>query len=194
MIELKEEHFIGKGKNRVCYQHPVHKDICIKITQKNHKRKYDENEKEYKYFTKHLKNKDADLPISAPSNWVETNKGKGLCYKLILDFDGNISKSLEYVLKNNQFSMKEAIEEMKKLKQVFCEHMISPTEVNPENILLQKLSEKKHRLVLVDGLGTSNIIPAFYISKKLGQNQIARRFDRRIQKMEEQTLLEPVTA
>lgn len=180
MIELKEEHFIGEGKERLCFLHPDHKNICIKISKSSRNRKYEENEKEYMYFNKYLKKMSGSLPISEPVKWVNTNLGRGLMYHLIRDFDGSISKSIYTLITENELSVKQAALEMESLKQEFCEKRISPIDLNPRNILLQKLSHNKHRLVLIDGYGINNIIPVVHLSKIFGKKHIIRRFDRHI--------------
>ena len=188
MIELKAEHFIGKGKERLCYQHPNHENLCIKISQKSRNRKYEENEKEFSYFNKHLKGS-SNLPISEPVDWVQTNLGRGLTFQLIRDHDGSISKDLKTLIAQNQLSYDDAIIGMEQLKQEFCEKMISVIDLNLGNLLLQKISDDEHRLIMIDGFGIKNMIPVLYLSKFLGRKEITRRFDRYIKELMKQ--LEP---
>lgn len=185
MIKLNDQFFIGQGKNRVCYKHP-HKDkVCIKITLPNAHRDYDENEKEYSYIKKLLKNKDIPLPIAKPLDWVETNFGRGLEYELIQDYDGKTSQTMDYVLNNNLLSVDEIIVEMERLKESFCRALLSPIEVSMVNILFQRTSATTYRLVFIDGYGLKNFHPIMYLSKALRRWQIRKRFDARINELRE---------
>ena len=183
MIILKEELLIGTGKERYCFQHPNDDNLCIKISKETRNRKYEENKKEYDYFNKYFRWNEQTLPIAKPFQWISTNLGEGLCYEKIQDYDKKTSRTLKALLANNAISQEKIITEMMLLKEEFVEKLIYPIDLNLGNIAFQRLSENQYRLVLIDGYGTTNIVPAMTISKKLGRKQIARKFDKQINKL-----------
>ncbi|OED44765.1 hypothetical protein ACH42_06740 [Endozoicomonas sp. (ex Bugula neritina AB1)] len=84
------------------------------------------------------------------------------------------------MLDNNQIKLESVIVELLILKDEFVNKLIYPIDLNLNNIVFQRITEHKHRLVLVDGYGITNIFPAISISKKLARKQIMRKFDRHI--------------
>lgn len=102
MLILKEEDFVGKGNERACYLHPEDKNKAVKVTYENNNRKKSKQTKiEVAYYKKLLKR--------GLTNWkhlpkfygeINTNKGKGFVVEIIRDYDGEISKTFAYYLKD----------------------------------------------------------------------------------------------
>ena len=183
MIILEDTDFIAKGNERACYLYPENPNKTIKITFENNKRKKNKQSKiEIKYYKQ--------LSKRGFSNWkhlpqyfgeIKTNKGSGFVVELIRDYDGEISKSFEYYLKQNG---KQAYEkELNEYKQYFLDNcIICNYGMMPKNILLRKNSENNFDLVLIDGLGDvahltiQNKIPYF------ARKRILRRWEKFIKK------------
>lgn len=168
MLILKEEDFVGKGNERACYLHPEDKNKAVKVTYENNNRKKSKQTKiEVAYYKKLLKR--------GLTNWkhlpkfygeINTNKGKGFVVEIIRDYDGEISKTFAYYLKEN--GLDKYKKELADYKQYFLDNkIIFNFGMMPKNILLRKNSETEFDLVLIDGLGDvshltiQNIIPYF---------------------------------
>ena len=96
IIELSDDLIIGKGRDRICYEHPYNKNLCIKISINSNK----QSKREVSYF-KFLTQKQVDLSkISIFQGYVITNLGKGYTFDLIRDKNGNVSKTLRECLES----------------------------------------------------------------------------------------------
>lgn len=84
---------------------------------------------------------------------ISTNLGDGFVVELIRDYDGQISKSLEWQL-NNGLAHSKLLGYLNELKTYFLENLIIFNyDMSIKNLLFQKVSKNKARLVLIDGLG-----------------------------------------
>ena len=95
IIHLNKSLIIAKGMRRTIYSHPDNPNQCLKI--KHHKR-IDENKIDIKYY-QHLQNRGASFKhIARFQGEQNTNKGNATVFDLIKDYDGKISKTLQYYL------------------------------------------------------------------------------------------------
>jgi len=145
MIYLYKEHFLGSGSKRDVYFHPRDKDLCIKIqrsagTQNLNEElflnKYEHNDIFPEYFGR-----------------VSTNLGIGLIFKIVKDYDGTTSKSLDYYLINHIISRSNALEFIKKIEDEVIKNKYLIHDGAIHNILLQKTAENIFRPILIDGFG-----------------------------------------
>lgn len=172
LIELDDSLIIGKGSERVCYQHPNDSNLCIKIRYRI-KRSRDESEREFEYAQRFVK-QGLKVPLALPVEWVETNLGRGLVFPLIRDDNGEISSALDRV------------EDKQLLEQVFTEfaqilltNTISVTDLRIQNLVLQR-TKTGPRVVMVDGYGyTNDFLKNLYrITKFVTFQQTKRRLER----------------
>ncbi|MCW8329579.1 YrbL family protein [Photobacterium sp. SDRW27] len=177
MLALTDDLLIGKGTERECYRHPTATNQCIKIRW-NKQRKANESVREYLYFKYFCKSRLLDIPIAKPLNWVETNRGKGLIYELITDYDQQISRSLKYMLENDLITRDLAAEKLVQLREQLIHHNIAVTDVTKQNVACQFITPTEFRLVLIDGYGFSNFLPVALFSQRLSRKQIERRVNR----------------
>jgi len=179
MIKLSKSDFIGKGRCRSAYIHPQDKNKCIKtIHLKERKKCIKESNKEAKYF-KYLNKKNIDFSM-IPKYYgeVNTDKGKGLVFELVRDFDGEISKSLDYYFENEE-KMKlisKPFEKLQDLKNYIIKNQILSRDIRFPNILYKKLSESDGIYILIDGVGNSELIPFSQWFSKLNKAKILRRW------------------
>ncbi len=175
MIEITSTP-IGEGRGRAVYVHPQDKNKAIKIGKKN--RMPTESKREIKYYNQLRKRKKISWK-HLPSFYgeVATNKGHGIVVELIRDYDGKISKRLDYYMKKNGFSVYE--KEWEEFKSYFVnENIVIINDLTPENILLKKIDQHQSVLMLIDGMGDTVAIDILNYSNYLLKRKILRRFAR----------------
>lgn len=154
IIELSDDLIIGKGRDRICYEHPAIFNLCIKISITTDKQSL----REMRYF-KFLKGKQTDLSkISTFLGKVKTNKGLGYSFDLIRDYDGKVSKTLLQSLESNECSMQRIRPLISELKQYLMTNKICVRDISPSNISCQKTKDGIN-LFIIDGVSNSNINP-----------------------------------
>lgn len=161
-LYLCNELLIARGGERACYSHPLDKNCIIKVTEKT----IEDNKQnllEYKYYL-YLKNKKVNfLNIARCFGWTETNLGQGLIFQKILDYNLEVSKSFRFYLRNNILSKIEEKRLLKELEIYLCENKILFIDVSTVNVLCQKLSKDKYKLIIIDGLGARRLNYKFYM-------------------------------
>ncbi|QDF29534.1 YrbL family protein [Halarcobacter anaerophilus] len=183
MLILEDKDFIAKGSERACYLHPKDNNKTVKVTYENNKReKNKQSQKEISYY-KQLQKKGLKNWKHLPQYFgeVKTNKGHGFIIELIKDYDGQVSKSFAYYLKEND--VEKYKRELEKYKQYFIDNcIIFNYGMMPKNILLRKNSETDFDLVLIDGLGD---VSHFTLPNKIpyfARRRINRRWDKFVNK------------
>ncbi len=96
MLVLKK--FIGKGATRICFEHPVCPEKCVKVAVRF--RDADKLKAELKtYF--YVKSYLGEYVPNYDNPLADTNLGKGLVCELLRDDDGSYSRTLaDYWVKN----------------------------------------------------------------------------------------------
>lgn len=152
MLVLKEEDLLAKGGERLCFVHPLDATKVIKIVY-THGVHNNQNELEFNYYAILKKRKVDFSHLVQCYDYIQTNKGKGLVFDRVLDYDGQASKSFRYYLANKLIP----IDEQKKLLEEFRiyleKNLILFVDTSLTNIFAQKISNNKFKIVIVDGLG-----------------------------------------
>ncbi|MCT4591241.1 MAG: YrbL family protein [Carboxylicivirga sp.] len=161
MIKIDENKYIGRGQFQKCYVHPENENICLKI-------KVDPNhvdprvDREIKYYKK-IQKKAANLSFLAKYHGeVETNLGMASAFDLIRDeTTNNVSLSLYSYLRmeKSPFSHELFIAELEKLKQKLIQNKIVARDLSGANICCKILKDNSIEMVLIDGVGHTNVIP-----------------------------------
>jgi hypothetical protein len=153
-IQLSDSLIIGKGRDRICYEHPTAYGQCIKISKTNDK----QSMREMSYFS-FLKRKNTDLSkISTFLDSVETSKGLGYAFLLIRDHDGKISKTLRQRLQSKEFTTDDIRPLLSDLKKYLINNKICVKDISPSNISCQ-ITVTGINLMIIDGVSNSNINP-----------------------------------
>lgn len=147
LIDLTNAIVIGKGSERICYQHPNDPNLCIKVRYRV-KRSRDESEREFDY-AQSLKRPDL-APYALPIEWVETSGGKGLIFPLIRDGDGSLSMALGKL--NDKSKLAGLFDDF--AESILANHL-SVTDLRLQNLVLQKNNDGE-RIVMIDGYGFTN--------------------------------------
>ncbi|MBW6510037.1 MAG: PhoP regulatory network YrbL family protein [Desulfuromonadales bacterium] len=183
----------AQGGNRLCYVHPEDSKLCIKVrrpdfTLADRRRKkgflkkirplssFDDNLEEFKVMGE-LKKHYAETifqHISRCYGFVETDMGKGLVSELIRNTDHRISQTLKkYIWEFGVTgSLKTAIES---LLEVWKHELVPSRDLLLHNIVVQQDAEKIIRLVVIDGLGNTGLIPLRYLPRSWQMQKIERK-------------------
>ena len=178
IIDIDSSDFVGKGLHRECYVHPKNENLCIKIVVSgDHK----ECQREQNYY-RFLESRNISWEMLARFyGIVETNVGQGSVFDLIRNHDGSISKTLEYYLTTNEkteshyFELSKAIS---LLKTYLYQQKIITMTLKSKNILFKKMSHKAARLVIIDNIGNSDLIPICDYSAYFSRKKILRKWMR----------------
>jgi len=186
MILLNASDFVGKGLHRECYIHPDNEQHCIKVVVAGD---LSESKREQSYY-KLLQKRNISWDILPRFHGViETNKGAGAVFDLIRNFDGEISKTLEYYLSSEQLDSAEnpgISQAISLFKQELHRQSIITMTLSPKNIMYKKTGPNEGRLILIDNIGNSDFIPICSYIDSLAKKKIARkllRFEQTVLKM-----------
>lgn len=177
-ISLTPQDFIAEGTDRKCFRHPQQVDRCIKLLHPERRR--GRFWREIRYF-RSLRRRRIDFRhVAAFQGLVDTNFGRGAVFDLVLDDDGNVSKSLELYLGRNdpQFNTW-FVNEMESLKQDLYDQWIVFHDLNPGNILVRRESYDRYRLVVIDGIGHNHFLPLASYSRRFARKKLTRVWNRR---------------
>jgi len=161
-IILEDKDLIAKGGERACYIDPRDNSKVIKVLYiKSEDNR--QNELEYIYM-KHLDKKKKDLSaVTKCYGYVNTNKGKGLVFDRVLDYDLQTSKSLRYYMVNKLIDLKTQEKLLLELKKYLEQNGILFVDTSLTNIFCQKLTDSNYKLIIVDGLGAKRIGIKFWL-------------------------------
>ncbi len=175
LLILNNDLFIGEGMGRKCYIHPFEKNLCIKIPSKRGQRS---SQREINYLNRlHARDKSFDM-IADFRGEVETNFGKGNLYELVRDYDGNISKNLEYYLSLNDKNItSKMVALIENLRVYLKKEYILFSDLDMDNILVKKESASNYKLVVIDGIGDNNQIPFLEYIKPLGVKRCIKKWN-----------------
>ncbi|SEG51538.1 YrbL family protein [Marinobacterium lutimaris] len=184
LIQLDESLLIGKGLHRFCYQHPKNPALCIKVSLDNSSRSLKEINRELRYYRFLEKQKDSsnlDSILPRYHGPVQTSKGEGHIFDLVLDADGRVAKPLSYYLRNEAALDKygDIIRDAYlRFREKASQGNLITMALKPYNILLQAKGNEEYELVLIDSLGSANLIPGAYLSRNLAKAKIRRHLTR----------------
>jgi len=175
MLDLSNAIIIGKGSSRICYLHPEDACKCIKVTYINQPKI---SKIEMKHYRRFQRRRVSWKLMARPYGFVETTLGDGLVFSLARDYDGAISKPLDYY-----FSVKDFRNRLEQLKIALCEFRsflfkegIVVRELKPDNVVFQRVSDKQGCLVLVDGVGNNQFLPFANYSRVLARRMLSRKW------------------
>jgi len=162
-LQLSPQLFVAEGTDRKCFRHPDKSDCCIKVLhpEVGPGRFW----REVKYYSR-LHRRGVDFKhLSRFHGLVNTNLGKGAIFDLVLDDDARVSRTLHHYLDQGDPRFNAwAIDEIERLKQDMYDQWIAFHDLNPTNIMVQRLGFDEFRMVVIDGIGHNHFIPlASYI-------------------------------
>lgn len=195
-LELSAQEAFAQGGNRLCFVDPADGSRCIKVrrpdfTLADLRRKkgfpktllplshFDDNREEFQVISAlQARHGEAVFElISRCYGFVETDLGPGLMLELVRDGDGRISQSLKAQIWHQGYT-----EECRQAVERFCQRwrdlQIPSRDLLLHNILVQKDAQGQiRRLVVIDGLGSPNIIPFQWLPAGLRSAKIERKLN-----------------
>lgn len=178
-ILLTEKDFFSKGSHKKCYLYPGHPQYCIKIPY--NKGGIKDIKREVFYLTHILKQHGPQSGI-LPHFFgkIHTNLTDGYVFEMIRDFDGKISQNIEVWLAtphthDQLLALRHALLMM---RDSMLQHNIISMSIYSENILYQKTDPQHFRLMLINDMGSSEIIPLEYFITPLAKSKIKRYWNR----------------
>jgi len=177
-IILSTEIFVGAGSDRECYRHPFEPEFCVKIPHpERHPRRF---RREIRFYRRLAFRGIDTLRLTRYHGTIDTNLGRGDLFDLILDFDGRIARSLEFYLDLGDAAFDAwAAEDLNDLTREFYRDWIVFHDLNPGNLLVWHLDEKRKCLVAIDGIGHNHLLPLASYSPGFARRKIARVWNRR---------------
>ncbi len=176
MINLDKSNLVGKGLHRECYRHPENENLCIKVVVFGNA---DETRREKRYY-RHIEKRNISWDMIPMFHGdIETSLGIGSVFDLILDYNGAVSKTLEYYLSSNEKT--EAHNDglsssLYLLKDYLLQQQIITMALKPKNISCKKMDSGSFRLFVVDNIGNSDFIPICNYSKYFAKKKILRKW------------------
>ena len=147
---------IGAGQERICYLHPEDDSKVVKI-QKGEVDK--QTRRELKLYASLQRRGMTDFEhIPRFYGEVRTNLGSGFVVDLIADYDGSPSRSLWWHFERG-YPVSEFLPYLEDLRQYLIDRrIVFSVDMGRYNILFQKLSPERARLVVIDGLGNHTAV------------------------------------
>ncbi|WAV89992.1 YrbL family protein [Oxalobacter aliiformigenes] len=170
---------IGRGAERTCYLNPVDKTRLVKISpRKNAKQTL----REIKYFRFLIRR---GIPFDHIPKFYGEISGDdfiGFEQEFISGDDprhDSIPETLEQYLRHlsSQEDIQKLRNALEKLKTYLLRYNIIPCDLLPDNIVV-KHGTTGPKLILIDGLGGTELIPASNYFKLLGNRKILRKWEK----------------
>jgi len=178
VLHLSDKLLIATGDNPHCYIHPDDSDKCIKVLRTDTPLKVNEREKRY-YQT--LLKRGISWERLARYYWAEsTDQGDGLVYELVRDYDGSISKTLDYYLNLNDDRLtNEIVRQIELLQIFFLREAVLFRDLITLNILMKKKAVDEYELIVIDGIGHNDVLRLCEYSKTVARRKIKRIWNRK---------------
>ncbi len=175
MLKITSEP-IGTGRERACYVHPEDPRLAIKMPIGEVS---DQTQRDLRFYRKLKKRGIKGIPhVPDFHGLCDTNLGRGIVVDLIRNYDGEISRPLNWYLAQG-VPIEEFVEFLDELKQSFLQNLIIFNhDMTIGNLLFQKSSSGSAQLVAIDGLGDVVAIDWFDYFPFLVRRKINRRWKR----------------
>jgi len=194
MIELSDDLIFAEGGRRVCYVHPDDPDKCVKVLSargnpRTRRKKavwykkmrplscFDDNKGELKDFR--------DFERRGEGVWEffprcygmqETNRGDGIVTDLIRDEGGIISITVKQYLKA-QGQTPELLTALDRFFDLMMNYRIITRDILHHNLVIQR-RDNGVRIVMIDGFGSSEMIPFSSWIQSVARKKVARKIAR----------------
>ena len=180
---------VGAGQERVCYLHPNDATRLIKL-QKGDSDKQTRRELILyaRLAQRGLRNYEH---IPEYHGKVQTNLGTGCVVDCVTDYDGSLSKSLWWHFERG-YPVSEFEAYLEELRCYLLQNeVVFSADMGRYNVLFQKLSSERARLVVIDGLGNHTAInwldnTGFFVRRKIQRRW--RRFIDRLRNYSAETM------
>ena len=177
-LNIGSTYKIGEGEDRLCLPHPLDSKKCIKVMK--HPRAIKQMKSDMYWYQRFAADKQISWQmISKYHGRIDTNYGIGLVFDLVYDYNGEISKNLNYYLKLNDDTFnKQLPQHLQQLKEFLLSQEIIFRDLSADNILCQFHDEKNFTLVIIDGIGNNEFIPVSTYISFFAKRKIKRKWEK----------------
>ncbi len=170
-LESLQPYFLAKGSERLCFRWPGDERFVLKISLFPHTK---QTRREIKYFIylqkRHIPS--THLPVFVAA--VKNKTYIGLIQQKILDANGKPACSLAQRLREAPLDATGVKHLLADLLRYLYRYNILPCDLQLDNLLCQK-SANDEKLILIDGLGTTNLIKIAQYIPWFGRRKIIRK-------------------
>lgn len=177
MLKLRNSEPIARGGHRTVYVHPDDPKLCVKVLHQpwqqinrrlndpfrsvRPRRHYDENRSELHELLKLKRKLGIDLTdhFPEPHGLIDTDFGEGLVVQRILDHHGQTSLTLKQHLWLYGFDgpCRQAVDDFWRF---LLARRIMVRDPQPRNLIVQhRRNEPGLRIIMIDGFGSSDLLP-----------------------------------
>ncbi len=198
MIEIDEGQFVGKGATRYVYIHPDDPTKILKIYRPGHTPKMIQKRRWFRRLapTSRFAANRRDLVentkfrdrhpflrsnICEVYGYTETSMGPAIIAERVLNEDGQTSHTLREHVKKGM--PEDLTEPLKALYKIFGDNHVLLRDEGAGNILVRRKGSE-FELVVVDGLGDSNVIKYATWSKFMNRTKLERKLQRLLGRLE----------
>lgn len=180
IIQLSDEP-LGEGKERICYRHPDHAGRVIKLQKSDVNKQTMREVRLYRSLAARGFQEFTHIP--ACYGQVDTNLGPGYVFDRVADYDGEVSKSL-WCFFQDGYPVSEFEPYLAELYEFLrANRIVFSVDMGRYNVLFQKLSPSRARLVIIDGLGNHTALNWPDNIPVLARRKIDRRWQRFITRL-----------
>lgn len=201
MLTLADQEPFAIGGTRRCYVHPHDENLCVKVLRPDRtaaarladargwrrlkgRRGFDDQRKELKAYRR--------LSRRPPGDWahvprchgaVRTDQGIGIVTELHRDWHGGFPLNLEQLLATPSGMTEALAAAIAEFKAWLRRERFLSRDLLPHNIIAVAVEERRYRLVIVDGIGNSELLPLsswFDVCARHKIERKIRKFDQRV--------------
>ena len=169
---------VGKGLHRECYVHPEDETLCVKVVVNGDDK---ETKREKAYYKRLLKQNNKFTCVPRYHGDVKTDKGIGGVFDLVRDFDGAVSKTLEYYLESPALvaeKLNDIYDALETLKAELLEQGVVTMTIKPKNIVYKLGEDGKGKLIIIDNIGSSSFLRPEYFSLFFARKKVMRKWSK----------------
>ena len=178
-INLNESLLLGEGRHKVVYAHPTDSRKCIKIMKDSLDT---ELERELKYHRALARRGKKLSMLVEYYGEVETNFGKGYLFERVMDYTGETSRELSFVLDNPAETQKllgcTTEDVLHRFHDMLLEQKLVVSNIDSYNYMIQLLSPTKYTIRAIDNIGTPAHVPLAYYFDFLALKHIKKYWAR----------------
>ena len=183
MLTIDSSRLIGRGLRRECYFHPEDDTRCIKVVVAGDLK---ETIREQSYY-RLLEKRDISWDMLARFYGnIETNRGPGAVFELIRDYTGSVSNTLEHYFSNDhdaELDYRALPRLLNELKEYLLRWKILTMAIKPQNIAYRRTNPDEAKLVIIDNIGNSDLIPICNYVDRMAIRKINRKWRRFVAKL-----------
>lgn len=194
VLNLSDGLPIGRGSERIIYEHPNNPGLLLKILDRSQLRSRKRQarwhtrylrEGEYRLFLTEFSEYIAasaraggnwrEMPIAGVSGVIHTSLGMALVVEKIIGEDGSLAPTLEQIAGTHGFTI-ELKHALDAFFQSLADHHIIFNDVGPSNIVYGRNSAGRLGFYLIDGFGLKQCFPLYAWSQQLNRRRLERKY------------------